>query len=147
MRISKLLDPCGFNFTLLLTQISRHAVLTRSQFYVFLYNNDTSYLLQLVRPLHSEVEWSPWYESLCRLSRNICRSYQDAICQIIAYFYFCNINIFFDAAPWRRGARGSVVDWGSMLQAGRSRGVPMRWIFSIYLIHPVALWLWGLLSL
>jgi hypothetical protein len=33
------------------------------------------------------------------------------------------------------GAHGSIVGWGTMIQAGRSRfWVPMRWIFSIYLI-------------
>jgi hypothetical protein len=46
------------------------------------------------------------------------------------------------------GARGSVVGGGTMLQAGRSRvHVPMRWIFSIYLIHPAAVWSWGRPSL
>jgi hypothetical protein len=47
-----------------------------------------------------------------------------------------------------KGARGSVVGWGTMLQAGRSRHqIPMRWIFSIYLIFLTALWPWGRLSL
>jgi hypothetical protein len=45
------------------------------------------------------------------------------------------------------GARGSVVNWGTMLQAGRSR-IESQWGgFYIYLILPVALWSWGRLSL
>jgi hypothetical protein len=48
----------------------------------------------------------------------------------------------------RHLARGSIVGWGTMLQAGRSPiRVPDEVDFSIYLILPATLWPWGRLSL
>jgi hypothetical protein len=47
-----------------------------------------------------------------------------------------------------KGAHGSVVGWGTMLQAGRSRGsIPDEVTgFSIGLILPAVLWTWGRLG-
>jgi hypothetical protein len=45
-------------------------------------------------------------------------------------------------------ACGSVVGWGTMLQAGRSRDrAPLRWIFFNWLNPSATLWPWGRLSL
>jgi hypothetical protein len=53
----------------------------------------------------------------------------------------------FKVAYMEYGARGSLVGWGTTLQAGRSQDrVPMR-IFSIDLILPATLWPWGQFSL
>jgi hypothetical protein len=59
---------------------------------------------------------------------------------------FCaRLCLFNTATLIACGARGSVVDWGTILQVGRSRvRFPMRLLdISIGLILPVALWPWG----
>jgi hypothetical protein len=57
------------------------------------------------------------------------------------HFILCNKLIL----RLRLGARGSLVGRGTMLKAGRPRvRFPMRSLgFSIHLILPTALWLWG----
>jgi hypothetical protein len=54
----------------------------------------------------------------------------------------------FPTTPWILGARGSVVGWGTALQAGRSRfGFPMRPLdFSVDQTLPTTLWPWVRLS-
>jgi hypothetical protein len=63
-------------------------------------------------------------------------------------FSLAELYIFTNICVYQR-ARGSVVGWDTMLQAGRSRDwIPMRLLdFSFYLIRPAAPWLWGGLSL
>jgi hypothetical protein len=52
---------------------------------------------------------------------------------LIPFFHFLILYFFV-------GARGSIVDWDTMVQARRSRDrVPMRWILTVYLILPAAL--------
>jgi hypothetical protein len=65
---------------------------------------------------------------------------------VLALLNLLYIFVFYMCAL---GARGSVVGWGTILQARRSRVCfPMRSLdFAIDLIHPLALWLWSQLSL
>jgi hypothetical protein len=79
------------------------------------------------------------------------------------HFYFCEYKwniarlwihlfnfVFFDIIiRGGAGANGSVVGWGTVLQAGRVRvRFPMRTLdFSDHLTFQAALWSWGLLSL
>jgi hypothetical protein len=67
--------------------------------------------------------------------------------QLRVLSYECSLNFAF--LEFNVRARGRVVGWGTMLQAGRSR---VRFLirsldFSVDLTFPSALWPWGRLSL
>jgi hypothetical protein len=83
--------------------------------------------------------------------RNVSQHSSNLIC--CSLFRRCNFDSFnvhtFSKDIFYIGARGSVVGWGTTLQAGRSRvRIPMRSLdFSIDIILSAALWPWGRLSL
>jgi hypothetical protein len=72
----------------------------------------------------------------------------SALMRYSAVVQFLRLSVSLLAPLSCFGVRGSVVGWGTTLQAGRSRDrIPDEVDFFIYLIPPAALWPWGRLSL
>jgi hypothetical protein len=91
-------------------------------------------------------EWKKmfFFETLVHIYQITLRNIQKTpvlICTAVR-----TLNLIINA---QKGARGSVVGWGTILQAGRSLvRFPMRSLdFSMNLILPAALWSWGRPSL
>jgi hypothetical protein len=98
----------------------------------------SSWALCIVRPSVQHT-FVTEISSLCSVS-DTCLRAVDRFEWITIVKGHCNLLI--------GGARGSVVGWGTILQAIRSRDrVPMRWILLNLPIFPAALWPWGRLSL
>jgi hypothetical protein len=96
--------------------------------------------VQRLRPFLSPVNFVKFPPTLSFL---VCQRQ----CVLSAYIYVRIVYLI--TLPATQGSRGSVVGWGTVLQAGRSRvRFPMSSLdFLIDVIHLAVLWPWGRISL